>query len=133
MPTIQPRKHYLQAPLYLRKAFAYNTRDITDGILIGVLPAGSLITSVDVRVGTAFNGTGAVTLEVGTTVGDDDIVASSEIGVGNNLKDTAPVQYTMRPHFTDQKNVYIRVVDENEDSSAGSAIVALEFVQDNDG
>lgn len=133
MPVHPARQHHLQAPLYFRKAISYDSDDVSTGIFIGKMPAGSIVVSVDVRPVTVFNGTGTVTLTLGTTAGGDDIVASSEVGISNDLKSALPVQYTARPHFTDEESIYATVVDENSDSTAGSFIVAVAYIQNNDG
>ena len=51
---------------YLRKRVNFSDRGIATGNYLGTVPAGAMLVGNFVRVGTAFNGTGAA-LNVGTT------------------------------------------------------------------
>jgi hypothetical protein len=51
---------------YLRKRVNYNDRGIASGVYMGTLPAGAMIVMQNVRVSTAFNGTGPA-INVGIT------------------------------------------------------------------
>lgn len=52
---------------FFRKRVNYNDAGIAAGVLFGTLPAGAVITSINVRVNTAFNAGTTNALNMGTT------------------------------------------------------------------
>jgi hypothetical protein len=66
MPIGTARLLHTQQLHYFRKRVNYNDPGIAAGVQFGTLPAGAMLALLNVRVNTAFNGTGPA-LNVGTT------------------------------------------------------------------
>jgi hypothetical protein len=73
MPIGVPRVLHTQQVHYFRKRVNYNDVGIAAGVLFGTLPAGAMLTNLNVRVNTAFNAGTTNALNVGTTAGGTQI------------------------------------------------------------
>lgn len=122
------RELHLQVPLYLRKSISYNTAGAAAGVEVGRVPAGSLISNVYVVPTTAFNGSGTVTMTAGSTGTGTDVLLAADA----NIKTTTTKVGTTKKYFAAESTIYAAIVDQNTDSTAGTAIIIVEFVQNND-
>jgi hypothetical protein len=68
-----PRLTQYQQFVYFRKRVNFNDANIAAGVLFGTLPAGAMLTSLNVRVNTAFNAGTTNALNVGTTAGGTQV------------------------------------------------------------
>src|SRR4051812_635515 len=98
-----PRQLHTQQTHYLRKKVNYNDSNIANGVLVGTLPAGSMIDyGSHIKVTTAFNAGTTNVLVVGTTAGGNDISAT-----GTSIAGTAGTKRmsdadSLGPFATDQ-------------------------------
>jgi hypothetical protein len=73
MPIGSGRQTQFQQVHYFRKRVNYNDSAIAAGVLFGTMPAGAMITDLDIRVTTAFNAGTTNAINVGTTAGGTQI------------------------------------------------------------
>lgn len=73
MPIGTARLNHTQQVHFFRKRVNYNDAGIATGVFFGTLPAGAMLTNLNVRVNTAFNAATTNALNVGTTAGGTQI------------------------------------------------------------
>jgi hypothetical protein len=78
-----------QAPHSLRKLVNFNDAGVSTGVLVGTIPAGSIITAVIVQIATVFNAATTNVLTVGTTGTGTDLMTSAEAIAGTQGQKTA--------------------------------------------
>lgn len=122
------RAHYLQTSLYFRKTISFDTPGIATGVVIGVIPAGSMVRFAEVIVKTGYNGSGTVTMTAGSTGTGTDVLLAADA----NVKTTGVKTGTTKKYFSAETTLYAAIVDQNTNSTAGEADIVVEYVQDND-
>jgi hypothetical protein len=65
-----------QVAHFVRATILYNQANVANGIVVGTIPAGARITSVDVSVETAQNAGTTNTVSVGTAVSTNGVIAA---------------------------------------------------------
>lgn len=127
------REYPQQMVHYLRRTVNYNTAGVATGVSLGTLPAGAQVLKNNVIVKTAFNGSSG-TLTVGTNSTDYNNVHSgmtqTQMAATQNYVGTAgAVGVTL----TQDAEVFVKfVAGATTAPTAGSAIVVLSYVPDND-
>lgn len=115
---------------YLRRDVAYNTNGIAAGVLLGTVPAGSKIVSVQIFIDTLFN--------AGTT----NVLTGGTTGTGTNLftnTDSAPgtagpkvgaraVNQGAGLIFTADTDLFVSYSQTGTAASTGAATIIIEFV-----
>jgi len=93
------------------------------GYKIGTIPAGSLVTAVNLVVTTAFNFGTANTVKLGTTSG------GTEFGTGKSLATAAVVAGTASQYFANATDIYFTPTLTGTAGTTGDAKVVVEFVE----
>ena len=106
-----------------------NTTDKSLGI---VIPANSQIVDIKILVTTAFNGTGADTMDIGIVGNSDLYVDGADVSAAGDaaLGATALVTNWTDTGTSDLK-LAAKYIDANADSSAGAARIVVSYVQNN--
>lgn len=124
-PTNPPAREYRSNLSHtLRRTIAFNSGAFT---MPASLPAGTLITSTQILVETAFSA--GASLVVGTTVGGNDIVTAADSAVtaaGIKRPETA----TLKGRLATDTVLYGTIAGA---PAAGVATVVLHYVPNNDG
>ena len=125
------RELAFQAVHYLRRTVAFDTTGTSTGVSLGWLPSGAQILKNNIVVKTAFGGSGS-TITVGTNSADYDnihVLTTQDSETTANYVGTARAVLAI----TQDVEVFIKVVDGTTTApTAGSAVVVLSFVPDND-
>lgn len=124
------REFHTQQVHYLRKTVTFEDAGVA--VKVGTIPAGSLIsyTASGAHVSTAFSGTGTDLLDIGTSgtadlfASDLDVSAAGFKQLDNNVAGLL---------VTADTDIYATYTDTNADAGAGSAVVVIAYVPDNDG
>jgi hypothetical protein len=77
MPIGTARLLHTQQVHFFRKRVNYNDNGIAAGVFFGTMPAGAMLTDLDVRVNTAFNAGTTNAINVGTTAGGSQILTDA--------------------------------------------------------
>lgn len=124
------REFHTQQVHYLRKTISYTDNGIA--VKVGTIPAGSLIsyTASGAHVSTAFTDTGTDLVDIGTLgtadlfAGDLDVSTAGFKQLDNNVAGLL---------VTADTDIYATYAGANSDAGAGSAVVVIAYVPDNDG
>lgn len=73
MPIGNARQTQFQQVHYFRKRVNFNDNAIAAGVAFGTIPAGAMLTDLDIRVTTAFNAGTTNAINVGTAAGGTQI------------------------------------------------------------
>lgn len=115
-------------PQYLYKEVAYNTKNIdtADSVIIGVLPAGAILTECLVRVTEAFNAsTNALT--AGSSSGSNaDVVAGGD--VDETATGTTSVTRGLAVVFSSETTIYAKYAQTGTAATAGAARFVLTYI-----
>lgn len=124
------REYHTQQTHYLRKAVTF----ANDGtaVTVGKLPAGAVVLDAGVVVTTAFNAGTSNTIDVGTSADDNGFasaialgtvgkIAADDLATSDDLYSASEVEITATVNLTGTA------------ATAGSAIVYVEYLPDNDG
>lgn len=126
------RQYHTQQVHYLRKVVNYNTTNIASGVFVGKLPAGAVIMDAQCVVTTAFNAGTTNVLTVGTnSTSYNDIFASADITEGSTGSQKAPVAGQLS--LSAVTDVYAKYTQTGTAATAGSAIIVISYVPNNDG
>lgn len=112
-----------------KSGFAFNTPNIgtADTIQVGTLPAGAIITSVTVRVDTAFNAATTNVLIVGTSSGSNaDIVADGD--VDETATGTTQVMRGVGLSISADTIIYAKYTQSGTAATTGSATIVINYV-----
>jgi len=127
MPVNNARAYHTAQSHFLRGTVAFNTPGIASGVLLGTIPAGSIILGTYVRVQTAFNAATTNVLTVGT-LGDsglDNIVAGGDVTEGSigSVRVVGPLD----PVAADT-DIMMSYTQSGTAATAGLAHIVLEYV-----
>lgn len=124
------RQYHTQQVHYCRKTVTF--ADAGTSVLVGTLPAGALLLRAYPWVTVAFTGTGTDLLDIGVTGELDKFATDLDVSSVGQKTDTDLAGEAGALMAADTP-VYATYADANSDADAGSAIVVLEFLADNDG
>lgn len=119
------RELHTQQTHYLRKRVNFNDAGIAGGVVIGTLPAGSMIVNQAVRVSTAFNAATTNALNVGTSAGGAQVFTAAGTA-GASLPTIANLSFA-----TDQ-DIYVAYAQTGTAATAGVADIVIQFAPNND-
>lgn len=127
-----PRQLHTQQVHYLRKKVNYNDSNIGSGVLVGTLPAGSIIDyASNLKVTTAFNAGTTNVLTVGTTAGGSDISANGTSLAGATGTKRMSDADTLGPLAVDT-DIFVTYTQTGGAATAGVAYIVLKFIPNND-
>ena len=131
--TVSAREPHPQSVGYLAKAITYATTGIgtANTVLLGVLPAGAMITDIVARVSAAFNAATTNVLIVGTAADDDAIIAAGDVTEGSI--GSARVTTGLGTLYTADTPLYIKYSQTGTAATAGAATIAVTFIRASDG
>lgn len=125
MPIGTARLLHTQQVHYFRKRVNYNDASIGAGVYFGTIPAGAMITSLNVRVNTAFNAGTTNALNVGTTaLGTQVFTDAATLGARSP---TIP-----NLSFAADTDLYVSYAQTGTAATAGQADIVIGFVPNND-
>ena len=125
MPVGNARLLHTQQTHYFRKRVNYDDTGIGSGVLIGTIPAGAMITGLNVRVNTAFNAGTTNALNVGTTAGGTQIFTDAA---------TAGARSPTIPNisFAVDTELFAAYAQTGTAASAGQADIVISYAANND-
>jgi hypothetical protein len=125
MPIGTSRLLHTQQIHYFRKRVNYNDSGIAAGVLMGTLPAGAMITNLNVRVNTAFNAGTTNALNVGTTAGGTQVFTDAA---------TAGARSPAIPNlsFATDTDLYASYAQTGGAATAGQADIIISYAPNND-
>ncbi len=105
----------------------------TDKSLSIVIPANSQIVDIKILVTTAFNGTGADTMDIGIVGNSDLYVDGAECfcSTGDAALGATALVTNWTDTGTSDLKLAAKYIDANADSSAGAARIVVSYVQNN--
>ncbi len=127
---VPARTYHTQQIHYMRADVAFNTPGIgsADTVVLGGLPANAVIVTCVVKIVAAFNAVTTNVLTVGTTTGDNDVVAAGDVNetvIGTTIV-TAAVGY--RFSATADVTLYVRYTQSGTAATTGSAIIMIGYI-----
>ena len=125
MPAGNGRQTQYQQTHYFRKRVNYNDAGIAAGVLVGTLPAGAMITGLNVRCSTAFNAGTTNALKLGTTATGTEIFTDAA---------TAGARSPAIPNlsFAADTDFYASYAQTGTAATAGVADIVMSFAPNND-
>jgi glycerol-3-phosphate acyltransferase PlsY len=125
MPANLARATHLQQPHYFRKRVVFNEPNIAAGVLIGTLPAGAMLTGLNVRVSTAFNAGTTNAVRVGTTPTGTEILTDAA---------TAGARTPTIPNlsFATDTDIFASYAQTGGAATAGVADIVIAYAPNND-
>lgn len=127
MPANATEGAHTWVPHVLRKDIAFNTPGVGGGISMGAVPAGAIITSVDVHVTAIFNAATTNVLVVGTAGTADAYLAAADVNEGavgfTRYSGKAAVVAT-------PTEVFVRFTESGAAATTGAAVVMVNYVLD---
>lgn len=120
MPIGTARVLHMQQTHFFRKRVNYNDPGIAAGVLLGTLPAGALLTDLNVRCNTAFNAGTTNALNVGTTAGGTQIF--TDAATAGARKPTIP-----NISFAADTDLFVAYAQTGTAASAGQADICIEY------
>lgn len=127
------RQYHTQQTHYLRKHVNFNDAGIAAGVVMGTIPAGSVITNTHVVVRTAFNAATTNNLLVGITATGGEIVASADAAAGTTgYKSMVAATVGTNAYQAADTPIYVAYTQTGTAATAGQAEVVVSFVPNND-
>jgi hypothetical protein len=128
MAALQGRVVDMHMPVvhYLRKTVKFNDAGISSGIIIGSLPAGSIILPVYVRIEAAFNAGSTNVLTIGQNATRDDIAGAADINEGSVT--TQAVTTGLGLNLNSDTDIYVKYAQTGGAATAGQATIILPYV-----
>jgi hypothetical protein len=123
-----------QMPHSLRKMVNFNDAGVANGLLVGTVPAGAIITSVIVQIATVFNAGTTNVLQVGTTATGSELLTSTEAAAGTQGQKAAATFKTTtasNPLAADQ-NIWVNYAQTGTAATTGVAYVLVTYHPNND-
>jgi hypothetical protein len=115
-----------QQVYFLRGTFNWNDTGIGSGVVLGVLPAGAMITDIVVVVDTAFNAGTTNNLLLGTAAAGNQLATTSDTAAGSAGAKRVTTGLTLAEPTGDQA-VYVTYTQTGTAASAGKARVSLTY------
>lgn len=113
---------------YLRRGISEADEGL-GALTMGVLPAGAVVVSAGVIVGTAFNGTSPI-LDIGTSGDGDGFATDLALGtIGNIVWDELATSNDL--YSASEVTVTVNVSATGNDSTAGYGVVYVGFIPNN--
>lgn len=125
MPIGTARQTQFQQVHYFRKRVNFNDNGIAAGVFFGTLPAGAMLTDLDIRVTTAFNAGTTNAINVGTTAGGTQIFTDAA---------TAGARSPTIPNisFATDTDLFVQYAQTGGAATTGLADIVVGFVPNND-
>lgn len=120
-----------QMPHSLRKRVNYNDAGVASGVLVGTVPAGSIITACKVVIDTAFNAGTTNVLQVGTTATGAQIASSTDTASGTAGQKTATALNSLSAVAADT-DIWVNYAQTGTAATTGLAYVVVTFHPNND-
>lgn len=123
-----------QMPHSLRKMVNYNDAGVTAGVLVGTIPAGSIITSVICQIATVFNAGTTNPLAVGTTGTGTDLMTSAEAVAGTQGQKSAVAfkSTTASNPVANDTDVFVSYIPTGTAATTGVAYIIVTYHPNND-
>lgn len=121
------RQSHEQQVHFLRKLVTYNDAGVVNGVLVGTVPAGSIITHVMVQVAVAFNAGTNNNLTVGTTGTGADIVSAAEAASGTVGQKHATAYRSIAAPFAQDQDIFVAYAQTGTAGTAGQAYVVVYY------
>ena len=119
------RQLHTQQVHYLRKRVNFNDTNIAGGVVFGTLPAGAMITDLDIRVNTAFNAATTNAINVGTSAGGTQVF--TDAATSGARQPTIP-----NLSFATDTDLYVQYAQTGTAATAGQADIVIGYVPNND-
>jgi hypothetical protein len=119
------RQLHTQQVHYLRKRVNYNDANIGNGVVMGTLPAGSMIVSQNVRVNTAFNAATTNAVNVGTAAAGTQLFSDAATA-GARSPTIANLS------FASDQDIYVTYAQTGTAATAGQADIVIGYAPNND-
>lgn len=129
-----PRQTQFQMPHSLRKLVNYNDAGVAAGVLVGTIPAGSIISSVIVEIATLFNAGTTNVLTVGTTGTGTDLMTSAET-ISGTIGQKAAATYkgtTAAAPVAVDTDIFVAYAQTGTAATTGVAYVLITYHVNND-
>lgn len=120
------RKTHLPVPHQISRTINFNDAGVATGVLIGTVPAGSLLGTTKVVTSVAFNGTVSVALSVGSTLTGTGFINGTDVRTAIARVDTVVPAAVAGPLAADT-DVYVSIAFGGTVGTAGVATVELTF------
>lgn len=136
MAQTTPRQFHTQQIHYLRKLVNYNDAGIGSGVLMGTIPAGSLILpfASTIIVATAFNAGTTNNLLIGTSAAGNQLCATADSAAGSaGAKTLALATIGTAAYQASDADIYVTYTQTGTAATAGVARICLAYVPNNDG
>lgn len=132
--TATARLTQFQMPHSLRKLVNFNDAGIANGALVGVIPAGAIITAVRCQIATAFNAGTTNVLLVGTTATGSELMTNAEsIPATQGQKAGAAFLATTASNpVAADTSVYVSYAQTGTAGTTGVAYVMITYIPNND-
>ena len=132
--TATARLTHYQMPHSLRKLVNFNDAGIANGALVGVIPAGSIITSVICQIGTVFNAATTNVLLVGTTPTGSELMTNAESIPGTQGQKTAAAfkATTASNPVAADTTIYVSYAQTGTAATTGVGYILVSYHPNND-
>lgn len=124
--SIPARKYHTAQTHFLHAELAFDTPSLSDGLQIGTLPAGAMVTGIQVVIDTAFNAGTNNNLTLGTTASGADIAASATVVAGTAGAKTSTAGLTLL--LTADTPVFAKYAQTGTAATAGKARVGIQYL-----
>lgn len=111
----------------------FDTQGASDGLVVGILPANSIILNWHVRVLTAFNAGTTNPITIGTTATGAQVMAAASITNYNTASNSTgyyfggPVNSTGWAQFSTDTTIYMAYVSTGTAATTGKAVIVVEY------
>lgn len=125
MPVGTARLLHTQQIHFFRKRVNFNDSGIAAGVFFGTLPAGAMLTDLDVRVTTAFNAGTTNALNVGTTAGGTQIF--TDAATAGHRQPTIP-----NISFATDTDLFVQYAQTGTAATTGLADIVIAYAPNTD-
>lgn len=118
---------HLNVKQVIRLPFAFNTTGISSGVKIGTLPAGAVITAVELLNTAAFNAGTTNVIIVGTAADDDAYAAAADLAEAAGF-----TRYSAKAALLSaDTDIFVKYTQSGTAATTGAGVVMVEYVTDN--
>ena len=123
------RRIHTQQVHYLTKTVNFGDAGIAVGLLMGTIPANSVIVSTAIVVATVFNAATTNALVVGITQGGAEVVASADSAAGVlGLKTLVSATVGINAYAAVDQKIYVAYTQTGAAATTGKAYVTVMYV-----
>lgn len=120
-----PRFIHTQQIHFYRKRVNYNDAGIGVGVIFATMPAGAMLTALNVRVNTAFNAATTNALNVGTTAGGTQIF--TDVATAGARSPAIP-----NISFAVDTDLFLQYAQTGAVATAGQADIVINYAPNSD-